>query len=168
MQKFIFKVLTVLIGLLLASCSYIIPTPGEAPKSDGLKVNFRHNDWRRVSASESDADFAFQNEINKSFIYVESLCHKYQDVSLVKLSAKLLEHFTAPEILKQDALTFQKRDALKTLARGKLDGVTVDLTILNLKKNDCLYDFVMITPKVNALTESRTQFESFLTTVDIP
>jgi hypothetical protein len=168
MQKFRNKIVTVLIGLLMAGCSYIIPTPGEAPKSEGLQVNFRHNDWRRVSGSDSDADFAFQNEVNKSYIYVESVCHKYQDVSLIKLSAKLLEHFTAPEILKQDSLNYQKREALKTLARGKLDGVTVDLTFVNLKKNDCLYDFVMITPKANSLSESRIQFETFLSSVEIP
>jgi uncharacterized GH25 family protein len=168
MQKFRNKIVTVLIGLLLTSCSYIIPTPGEAPKSEGLRINFKHSEWKRVSSSDSDADLVFQNEFSKSLIYVESVCQKYQDVSLEKLSTKLLEHFSAPEVLRQETLNYQNREALKTFARGKLDGVSVDLTFMNLKKNDCLYDFVMITPKANSLEESRLQFEIFLKSIEIP
>jgi len=168
MQMKNFYSLTALVGLLLSSCSYFVPTPGEAPKSDSIFTSFSEKNWIRVNSHQSDADFAFQNKNTKSYIYVESLCHKYQDVPLNKLSAKLLNHFNNPEIQNQETFNYQKREALKTFARGKIDGVTVDLTVVNLKKNDCLYDLVMITPDNKTLTESRAQFEIFLKEVNIP
>jgi hypothetical protein len=160
--------ITILVGQLLSGCSFFIPTPGQSPKSDKLQVKFTHPDWRKNSDTNSDVDFAFTNNKNNSIIYVASLCRKYQDVSLKKLAEKLLSQFSSTEINLQEIFTYQSREALKTLAKGKLDGVPVAVTLVNIKKNECLYDMVLITPKGSALKKDRLDFEEFLTGVNLP
>ena len=93
-----------------------------------------------------------------------SLCGKYQNVSLDKLSGHLLEGIKDIVIIKKSKSQFRDRLSIRMHATGKIDGVTVSLLIQTFKKDHCTYDFALISTGKDLLEKD---FESFLSSLQI-
>ena len=59
-------------------------------------------------------------------------------------------------------IDFSDRESLRTEASGKLDGIKISMIVQTLKKNRCIYDFVLISPSAKIRTENKKYFEQFL------
>ena len=118
--------------------------------SKGLNVAYTvdhpSNTW--VELSDSAADRAWRNPKYNSLIYVKANCGNYfedrtlQD-SLLSLTRGL---HTRPPISTEN-IVISNREGLFRVQDSELDGVPVRLGILVVSKNNCLYDFLLISPQ---------------------
>lgn len=129
------------LGLLLVGCGarrsaarleghYALGDPGEG--------------WERVRPG--GADQAWHNKALGATIYADSNCgDHYDDAPLVRLHEGLLGA-VAGEPLREELRSLAGREALLRVSEGKVDGVPVRLGALILKKDECVYDVVLIAP----------------------
>jgi len=68
------------------------------------------------------------------------------DVPLVSLTQQLLMGTTSRALLREERVSFDGREALRTFVVAKLDGVPRFYDMLVLKKNGCVVDFVRTGP----------------------
>jgi len=90
------------------------------------------------------ADVSFVRRDLGATIYVDNSCTRYRDASLHTLANHLFFGFEDVEVLQQDILQLDGREALRRVAEARLDGVLVRLGITVLKKNNCIFDLVLI------------------------
>ncbi|WP_433933372.1 hypothetical protein AB3662_03635 [Sorangium cellulosum] len=98
--------------------------------------------WRQISVS--DAAVAYRDDANGATIALNGRCKNEEDVPLVSLTNHLFLHFTEREVLKQELVPFDGREALHTVISAKLDGVPKVFDVWVLKKNGCVYDMLLI------------------------
>lgn len=71
-----------------------------------------------------------------------SECGNSQEPTLEQLENDALGGLVELKILHSEKIDYNSREALKTLAEGKVDGVKVKMNLLTLKKNNCNYTLV--------------------------
>ncbi|APR83376.1 Hypothetical protein A7982_08725 [Minicystis rosea] len=95
--------------------------------------------WRRVPASHTA--LAYRDDAEGATIVVNGRCGvDGEDVPLEALTQHLFIRFTEREILEQKVFPFDKREAMRTVIRAKLDGVPMKFAVWVLKKDGCVYD----------------------------
>lgn len=152
---------TLLFSLFLASlaaCSF--GTNKQTYKSDSHEVHFNHKDWSQVDSS--DADIVFVSEASKSTLLLNSLCQKYDATSLEHLVSNMLGGIDEVEIEKKENKTYADRKSLRTYAKGSIDGVPIFLLIQTVRKNECIYDFILISTSSSLRDRDKNSFEHFL------
>jgi hypothetical protein len=116
--------------------------------------------WHRIEVSETR--LAFRDEAAQALIAVGGRCNRDgDDVPLESLTQHLFLHFTEREVTAQERLALDGREALRTELQAKLDGVLRGFVIVVLKKDGCVYDFMLITPP-DAIGESSASFNRFV------
>lgn len=100
--------------------------------------------WSQVKLSEND--LAWFTEDTGHALSVNSTCREHDDASLEVLTRHLLEGFTERVPLLQRAEVVDEREALRSHFQAKLDGVPVELLLVVLKKDRCVYDFTYVAP----------------------
>jgi hypothetical protein len=101
--------------------------------------------WRRLAVE--DAMLAFQPTEARQLVLVNGRCGlANDDVPLVSLTQQLLMGTTSRAILREERVSFDGREALRTFVVAKLDGVPRFYDMLVLKKNGCVVDFVRTGP----------------------
>ncbi len=103
--------------------------------------------WQR--GDMPTADVAFDNADLGATIYVDNSCRRYADASLHVLANHLFFGFEDIDILEQEILEMDDREALRRVAEARLDGVLVKVGVTVVKKNTCIFDLVVISPKDN-------------------
>lgn len=116
--------------------------------------------WTPVAVR--DNDIAFHNESLQAIVQVNATCDPSGDIPLTVLTNHLLAGFTQRQTLSEDLLPLDGREALRTHVVALLDGVPREMLIFVLKKNECVYDLVLITPQGEAFGRAQTVFESFV------
>jgi hypothetical protein len=102
-------------------------------------------DWTRVEVSA--ATLAFRDGRDEASVLVNARCtHFDDDVPLSALTNHLIMGTTEREILSQETVPFDSREALHTLMRAKLDGVLLEYDVFVMKKDGCIYDLVYVAP----------------------
>lgn len=134
-------------------------------KSESMRINFLSSNWRPLTPDT--ADYAVQNPITSSIITANSMCKKYDSTSLKHLTINIMSGVEEPETLEIQTLKFSGREALKTSIKGKLDGVVTYMDIMTVRKNRCVYDFILISPSLKTFNKDRSSFERFLKEVEI-
>lgn len=128
-------------------------------------------DWTRVTVDRQN-DLAWHNGAKGAVMHVDSDCDPGLDIPLTALRSHLIIGFTEREIVEEEVVEMDGREALRTHFRGKLDGVPRDILLQILKKDDCVYDFGLITPTGPGFDEARVDFDrmlaGFTTTVGRP
>lgn len=100
-------------------------------------------DYHRLEVD--GVDLAYRDDLAMSTIAVNARCGKdADDVPLSSLTQHLFLHFTEREIRDQKEFTLNGRAALRTELSAKLDGVLQHFVMVVLKKNGCVYDFMLI------------------------
>ena len=100
-------------------------------------------EWRAISVTE--ADLAFRDDPREASILFNGRCHRNDsDTPLVSLTNHLIIGTTEREIVSQDTIPFDGREALHTVMRAKLDGVKMVYDLYVMKKDGCVFDFVYV------------------------
>lgn len=99
-------------------------------------------------------------ESGNSLSYLSD-CGGSQEPTLEQLENEALSSLVDLKILQTEKLDYNNREALKTLAEGKIDGVKVKMSLLTLKKNNCNYTLIYGGVAKN-FDKELPQFQSFL------
>jgi hypothetical protein len=99
--------------------------------------------WRSI---EVDGELlAFRDDSDAATVAVNGRCGlDGDDVPLESLTHHLFLHFTDSKLLKQTRLELAGRAALKSELTAALDGVPMHYLVVVLKKNGCVYDFMLV------------------------
>jgi len=117
-------------------------------------------DWTRITVANND--LAFHDASLEAIIEVNASCDPAGDIPLTVLTNHLLAGFTQRQILSQDLLPMDGREALRSHVIAALDGVPREFLIFVMKKDDCVYDFVLIAPEGTPFQRSQAIFEGFV------
>jgi hypothetical protein len=93
------------------------------------------------------ADVAFVHREMSASIYVDNSCRRYTDAGLNTLANHLFYGFEDVDVLSQEYFELDGREALRRVARARLDGVLVELGVTVVKKNTCIFDLVLVAPR---------------------
>jgi hypothetical protein len=146
--------------LALAACSG--PSlRGDVYRGDGLA--FRLGEipptWHRLDVK--NVRLAFRDEPAESTVLVNARCGQdSDDVPLAALMQHLFLMFTERETIEQKVVPMDGREAMHVVMRAKLDGVPKMFDAYVLKKDSCVYDFVLISSP-SRFDASRQVFEAF-------
>ncbi|WP_198295998.1 hypothetical protein [Bacteriovorax sp. Seq25_V] len=140
-------------ALFLASCSTITSSAPDS-KDDKLKVNPGIN-WKSINSDQ--ADYAYSSSNSDNILFINSLCKKYENSSIKNLMYSLLGN-TDYKILNEKNLTLFNRETMSYEIETKVDGVKTYLNIVLLKKDRCIYDFVLINPKEKSDSNTLDEF----------
>lgn len=131
----------IVLGLVLGGCAHGGTLTAGRFSKPGLsyRVGEPPEPWRRVHIE--DNDLAWVQDESDATLQINSRCGKDYDVPLLALTHHLLIGFTAVQVMQQSTLPLAGREALRTHASAKLDGVRRELELVVLKKDGCVYDF---------------------------
>lgn len=100
--------------------------------------------WKAISIKGIDR--AWMNA-DKATLMINSSCHESSDPSLIALTGHLLIGMTDQQIIEQKTIPSSGREALESTVSVKIDGVERQMKIFVLKKDKCIYDIVLASPK---------------------
>jgi hypothetical protein len=115
-------------------------------------------DWHRVNVD--DSALAFRDGHGSSILASGRCDLKVDDVPLVALTNQLVMGTTERELVKEETIPFDKREARHTVMKAKLDGVPLVWDAYVMKKNGCVYDMVYVAPP-DRFEEGSAAFERF-------
>lgn len=148
---------------LLSSCSLFFGSPEKPKSAKGREYenHFSSKDWS--PKKDQRTDYVFEHSSDGRILLSNSFCDEFQDQpldELAHLTFKSVGSFSKGE---GKFTTFHDREAYRLEGPGKVDGVEVDLKILNTRRNNCYFDFVAISPKKNVSNSTASQgFDTFL------
>jgi hypothetical protein len=155
-----YKLVSFFLILLVSSCSLF--SSDEGPDKSEYSIDFIHPDWQEIPPEDSDR--AFLNRKNGDVIIANSFCNKYQDNELSTLAERALSGIGKLTYENKMETTFNNKEAYIIYANGKLDGVKVYLKLMNYRRNNCYYDFLMISS--SKITKPRDSlFSKFLNSI---
>ena len=119
--------------------------------SDGSRLEGRYRldamerPW--TSVDPGGADFAWWHRPSGATIYADSNCEKgFSDSSLERLASAQSAAIDDSQQISLREHRLADRDALTAVYSGQVDGVPVVVSTTILKKDRCIYDFVMVAP----------------------
>lgn len=126
-----------------------------------FRVGPRPEGWARLEASHGL--LAFRDEGLNATVLLNGRCGvDGEDVPLEALLRHLFLQFTEREVEDQRRVPFDGREALYSVQRAKLDGVPKRFAALVLKKDACVYDFVLVSEPAT-FPRARADFDRFVT-----
>lgn len=149
------------------SCALLGNPDPRADKSRDYSIGFADVLWTSISPDVADA--AYLNNASGSIITSNSQCKKYEKSTLDQLAENIIRGSGIEniEIIEKKPITFSERDALQMIVQGKADGVKTFLNLLTLRKNNCVYDFILVSNSEKSFSKDQKTFERFLKTVNI-
>ena len=154
--------LTPLLGLL--SCSLFISGKQQPASAKGSSYLIKFNDRNWSERKERRSDYIFEHQTNGQILLANSFCDELQDDALAELAHKTLSTMEDFNISDSSYLTFHERNAYRLSGQGKVDGVEVQLHLLNTRRNNCYFDFVFIDPD-SSTVKGVGDFQQFLNSV---
>ncbi|HEX5098453.1 MAG TPA: hypothetical protein VFV94_03095 [Polyangiaceae bacterium] len=99
--------------------------------------------WRQVDVD--DTLLAFRDDSAQGTIAVNGRCGlDGDDVPLEALTHHLFLHFTDRKLISQERIELDGRAALRTELTAALDGVPLRYRVVVMKKDTCVYDFMLM------------------------
>ena len=149
----------------LLACVSVDLKPKAPTKSKVYHFQEPSKTFKKMDSDQ--ADQAWQNSKNGNTIAVLSECSETRDPTLTGIESETINALTNPEILHTEKIQFADRGALRTLVEGQVDGVSVKMEILTLKKNSCSYTLSYI-GRSKTFDSDRAVFEQYLKGFVIP
>jgi hypothetical protein len=115
-------------------------------------------EWRRVRIV--GADLAYRDPSREGSVLFDVRCGRSADAPLPVLTEHLIMGTTDRDFVEQTTIPFDRREALHTLMRAKLDGVPMQYDIYVMKKDLCVFDLVYVAPP-ERFTVGAPDFERF-------
>jgi hypothetical protein len=135
---------------------------GQVYRGEGLafRVGAVPPAWRRIDTSQGL--LAFRDDEQSATVLVNGRCGKdADDVPLSALTQHLFLMFTDRNIEEEENVPFDGREARRTVLSAKLDGVPKRFEAVVLKKDGCVYDFVLISEPAS-FAQARPGFDQFV------
>lgn len=151
-----------ILTLLLLACSPSASFSGQRYQGHGMafQVGPVPGDWRRLDTNEGL--LAFRDEAASATVVVNGRCGRDgDDVPLSALTQHLFMQFTEREVEEEEVMPFDGREAQRTVLLAKLDGVPKRFEAVVLKKDGCVYDFVLIA-EPSTFDRARPGFDAFV------
>lgn len=98
--------------------------------------------WRQIAAP--GGDLAWEHSDTHSVIAANATCRGHRDPPAEILLNDLLIGTTDRQVLLDETVQLDGRDALHQVVAARLDGVTVVYDLYVLKKNGCVYDLALM------------------------
>lgn len=115
--------------------------------------------WKRVAVD--GADVAFRDDERAGSTLLDVRCNPGDDKApLASLTQHLIMGTTERAFETEDVIPFDRREALHTILRAKLDGVPMQYDIYVMKKDGCVFDLVYVAPP-DRFAEGAADFERF-------
>jgi hypothetical protein len=103
------------------------------------------------SLRHSHAGLAYRDPPSHATILLNGRCHvDGEDVPLLALTNHLFMQFTERDVVLQEVVPFDGREAMHTELSAKLDGVPMRFDVWVLKKDHCVYDLIYFAPHETA------------------
>lgn len=100
--------------------------------------------YERVDVEGSN-DLAFVRRSDGAILQANARCDPDLDIPLRALTMHLLLGFTDEEFVGEPVFdSLDGRESMRTHVLARLDGVRRELTLVVMKKNECVYDFAAI------------------------
>lgn len=129
-------------------------------RSVAFRLGDKPASWQRIEVS--DAKLAFRDDSAQTTTLVNARCDlDGEDAPLASLTQHLFLLFTEREIIEEQLLPLDGREALRTVLRAKLDGVPKAFEVYVLKKDGCVYDFVQVSAP-ETFDDGRPAFARFV------
>ncbi len=125
-------------------------------------------EWTPVTVDRQN-DLAWHSQAKEAVMHVDSECDPGLDIPLTALRNHLMIGFTEREVLEEELVPMDGREALRTHLKAKLDGVPRDILLQILKKDGCVYDFGLVARDTGfeaALADFDELLAGFTTAVD--
>lgn len=100
--------------------------------------------WQRAQVPQDD--LAWYTPETGHALSVNASCDQREDASLEVLTRHLLSGFTERQEVGHETVALDEREALRSHYQAKMDGVPVELLLVVLKKDRCVYDFTYVAP----------------------
>jgi len=117
--------------------------------------------WAAVTVDRQN-DLAWHSAAKEAVIHIDSECDPALDIPLTALRSHLMIGFTERDLVDEERVSMDGREALRTQFNAKLDGVPRQILLQILKKDDCVYDFGLITPLGPGFEEALPDFDRLL------
>jgi hypothetical protein len=122
--------------------------------------------WRRIDVES--ADLAFRDDAHFGSALFDVRCgQRDDDAPLPSLTEHLIMGTTERSFETEEVVPFDRREAMHTVLRAKLDGVPMQYDIYVAKKDGCLFDLVYVAPP-DHFAEGAADFERFALGVHSP
>lgn len=152
LKKYIGQVnLALLVVISACSLSY----KPELKKSQSYTLSLPAK-WKVLPADS--ADHAYQDE-SGSIVFYNSICKKHSQKEVEILQRNLFQGIADLKIISKNTINLYQREAARTIASGKLDGVKVNIFSNVFNRNFCTYDVVFISPHVDKLKRHKKIFK---------
>lgn len=149
---------SIAILLILSSCSFFLPSTKTKNAKASYQMKFVPNGWSEHKTDR--ADYYFQGPHGASLI-AQSFCNEFQNDDLKKLAANTFRSLDSSIIKQQKSFTLKNREALETRGEASMDGVKVNLALINTRRNNCYYDFFEILP-----LQQKSMIDEFIQSVE--
>ena len=116
--------------------------------------------WKEINNEGSD--YALSNEETHSIFLFNSSCRKFQSSSLTTLTSSILTGIEELKVIEKNSIFTQDRNAIEIVVNGKLDGISRAFKIVTVQKNNCIYDYVLISINTDSLNKDSKHFKTFL------
>ena len=116
--------------------------------------------WSEINNAGSD--YALLNSNTKSIFLFNSSCRKYESGTLTTLTASILAGIEQAVILERKNVFYQEREAAEVTASGNTDGIIRYFKIITIQKNNCIYDYILISTNKKNLEKDYSSLKIFL------
>lgn len=116
--------------------------------------------WIQIDSDGSD--LALNNKNSNSIFIFNSACRKFDSSNLPTLTNSILTGIDNVEVSEKTATTHQDRDAVLVVATGAVDGVSRFFRVLTTQKNNCIYDYALISTTEKNLLKDTKDFNLFI------
>ena len=128
--------------------SSVIGCRKQQVRLERYKIDKPAGEWRNVKSGS--ADYAWYNAKIGATIYVDSNCEqRFEDRPLHDSLYSMTAGIRTKDEPIERALFLDGREAIMLQTKGNLDGVDIQMAVVALAKNQCLFDFVYITRPEN-------------------
>lgn len=116
--------------------------------------------WKAVD--DEGSDLALTNVSTNSFFLFNSACRKFELSNLSVLTNSMLTGIDKVEYISKEKTTHQGREAIIVIAKGSMDGIERFFRIMTTQKNNCIYDFALISTTMANLEKDTADFNKFI------
>lgn len=160
MKRQLWNILTIIIGLFfLPSCVSVKLGNEDIKKSNQVQYVSPSEKFRPIELK--NADKAWQNKNTGTTLSFLSVCDDTADPSIESLQSSTLRGLDQVQVNSSDTQKYNNREAVRTVATGKVDGVSVQLLLMIFKKNSCNYTVSMV-GLVEKIDTDKNEFDKFL------
>ena len=148
-----------LIAVFSSGCVSVSLGPKPAERSKAFRFQSPGGDFKEVKIE--DMDRTWRSTSTGNTISIKTSCDEAGDPSLTYLRGLLFEGIDQLKITLNELTTYNGREALHSIAQGRIDGIETGIELMIFKKNNCSYTLSYIGVK-DRFEKDRSTFQNFL------